>query len=485
MTITPMGQILTDLAAADPHRVALVCGDQEATRAELESRANRLARSYAEMGVTKGDLVTVGLPNGIEFYEVCFALWKLGATPQPVSWRLPDREREQIVELANPPIVVGVEGSSAGRPNVPPSFEPDSALSDAPMAPQVAPAWRAMTSGGSTGRPKLIVTVRPRGEFDTSSSMLKMLPHQTQLVAGPLYHSAPFNSMYGLFIGQRLVIMPKFDPVEALHLIEREHIGFAQFVPTMLQRMWRVLEQEQSRWDLSSLETVWHMAAPCPVWLKQAWIDLIGAEKLWELYAGSEGQSVTCISGVEWLDHEGSVGRPLFGELKVVDEAGRAVPPGTLGEVYLRRSADGVKTYYYVGAQARSLPDGWESLGDMGWVDTDGFLYLTDRLSDMVLSGGANIYPAEVEAAILEHPHVLTCAVVGLPDTDLGQRVHAVVQATGNVSAEDLSAFVNQRLVRYKVPRSFRFVDHSVRDDAGKVRRSQVREQEIALHEAG
>jgi bile acid-coenzyme A ligase len=285
--------------------------------------------------------------------------------------------------------------------------------------------------------------------------------------------------MFGSFLGGTAIVLPRFDPEVALSAIERYRVQFVQFVPTMLLRMWRVLEPDPSRYDLSSLETVWHMAAPCPDWLKEVWIELLGPERLFELYGGTEAQAATHISGTEWLAHRGSVGRPASGEMKIYDDSGVEVPAGTVGEVYMRRSADGDQTYRYIGANAKVLPGGWESLGDMGWIDTEGFVYLTDRRTDMILSGGANVYPAEVEAAICEHPLVLSCAVVGLPDEDLGQRVHAVVQSRHPLTAQDLQAFVAERLVRYKVPRSIRFVDEPLRDDAGKVRRSTVREQEI------
>jgi bile acid-coenzyme A ligase len=366
-----------------------------------------------------------------------------------------------------------------GHLSIPAEFEPDPLLSDAPLDTRVAPSWKAMTSGGSTGRPKLIVSA-DRGEFDRDRRPLEMQPGQVQLVAGPLYHNAPFTSMFGVFLGHHLVILEKFSPEAALSAIQRHRIQFAQFVPTMLLRMWRALEPDPQRFDLSSLETVWHMAAPCPAWLKEIWIRLVGPEHLYELYGGTESLAVTHISGSEWLEHRGSVGRPVLGEIKICDAEGNDSPPGVEGEIFMRRG-EHERSYEYIGAEARSLPGGWESLGDLGWVDEDGYLYVTDRRTDMILSGGANIYPAEVEAAICEHPGVLSAAVVGLPDGDLGHRVHAVVQTIGSLPADQLRIFLEARIVRYKIPRSFRFTDEPLRDDAGKVRRSAVRDREIAL----
>jgi bile acid-coenzyme A ligase len=185
------------------------------------------------------------------------------------------------------------------------------------------------------------------------------------------------------------------------------------------------------------------------------------------------------ITGGEWLEHRGSVGRPITGEITILDEDGNELPPGEQGEVWLR-SARETPTYHYIGAEARTREGGWESLGDMGWVDDDGYLYLGDRMQDMVLSGGANVYPAEVEAALQEHPAVHSVAVIGLPDEDLGQRLHAIVEAdAAAVTEDDLRAFLADRLVRYKIPRTFEFVDEPMRDDAGKVRRAQLRTERI------
>jgi bile acid-coenzyme A ligase len=219
------------------------------------------------------------------------------------------------------------------------------------------------------------------------------------------------------------------------------------------------------------------MASPCPPWLKETWINWLGGEKIFELYAGTEAQSVTVVRGDDWLVHRGTVGRPITGEMRIQDpETFEVLPPGIVGEVFMR-PPEGRKTYEYVGAEPRTSPDGWESLGDMGYMDEDGYLYLADRRSDMILSGGANIYPAEIEAAIDEHPSVVSCAAIGLPDDDLGSRIHAVIQVSEPITANEMSDFLAERLVRYKVPRTFEFVDHVVRDDAGKVRRIALRDE--------
>jgi bile acid-coenzyme A ligase len=238
----------------------------------------------------------------------------------------------------------------------------------------------------------------------------------------------------------------------------------------------------RARYDVSSLATVWHLAAPCPPWLKEAWIDWLGADVIWELYAGTEAQAATIISGHEWLEHRGTVGRPNGGQMKIVRADGTDAEAGEVGEIYMRPSDDeSVRTYRYVGAEARRIDGGWESLGDMGWMDADGYLYLTDRQTDMILAGGANIYPAEIEAALDEHPRVRSCAVIGLPDDDLGNRVHAIVQTDDGtaIDVDELRAHLEERLVRYKVPRTFEFTGEPLRDDAGKLRRSALRAERI------
>jgi bile acid-coenzyme A ligase len=250
-------------------------------------------------------------------------------------------------------------------------------------------------------------------------------------------------------------------------------------VPTMMKRIMRLPEEERLSYDVSSLRVVWHLAEPCPEWLKQEWIDWLGAERIFELYAGTEAQTATIITGPEWLAHRGSVGKVVPGTVLITNEDGQEVSVGEMGEVWMR-SLRATPTYKYIGAAARTMEGGWESLGDMGYLDADGYLYLGDRAADMILSGGANIYPAEIESAIQEHPAIKSCAVIGLPDDDKGNTVHAILEADASeVSEEELKIFLGERLVIYKVPRTFEFVDFALRDDAGKVRRSALRAERL------
>ncbi len=480
MALLSYGRAVTALAESDPGRPAVTCGDQSITRLELDRRSNRLARAYESLGVQQGDLVTVALPNSVEFYEACVAVWKLGATPQPVSYRLPDRERQAIVDLADSRLVIGAEpGAHPGRTVIPAGFDPGPQLSDGPLPDRTSPTWKAPTSGGSTGRPKLILSGSPALVDTDGEAALLAGREGCHVVPGPLYHNAPFtSSMTGLVHGNHVVVLPKFDAEATLRAIHDHRATFILLVPTMMLRISRLPDDVKARYDLSSLQVVWHMAAPCPMWLKEAWIEWLGGERIYELYAGTEAQAVSIIRGDEWMEHKGSVGRVAVGEMKVVGADGSDLPAGEVGEIVMRTSADGSPTYRYVGAEARTVDDGtWESLGDLGYIDAQGYVFLTDRLADMILTGGANVYPAEVESALMEHPRVQTCAVIGLPDEDLGSRVHAVVQTDGGVTDDELRAFLGERLVRYKVPRTFELVDWLVRDDAGKVRRSALRDE--------
>jgi bile acid-coenzyme A ligase len=476
--LTPLGVGFDQLAAAEPDAPAVTFRGDTSTRAELARRSNQWARRLHSLGVRPGDTVTVGLPNGVAFYEVVLAAWKLGAVPQPVSYRLPPPELAALITVADPAVVIGLDPPD-GRPSLD-SSEPIDSLDDSPLPPAVSPSWKAMTSGGSTGRPKLIVAATPAVmEFVTAGGpMLRIGERETFLCTGPLYHNGPFLfSLTALLRGGHVVLMERFDASLSLELVERHQVTFMYLVPTMMSRILRLPDHERLARDMSSLRTAFHLAAPCPPHVKRAWIDWLGPEIVAELYAGTEGQAATVIDGVEWLAHPGSVGRVVSGEMRVADADGNDVPPGVVGEIWLRPPADRI-TYRYVGAEPVAR-DGWESLGDMGWFDADGYLYLADRQTDMILVGGANVYPAEVEAALDEHPAVLSSCVIGLPDEDYGSVVHAVVETRTPVTDDELRAHLAERLVSYKLPRSFERSSEPLRDDAGKMRRSAIREARL------
>ncbi|GAA4414401.1 AMP-binding protein [Quisquiliibacterium transsilvanicum] len=480
----PMGLLPAHHAQAGPDRPAVTMGEDSLSWSQLEARANQRARAYQSLGVRAGDFVTIALPNGFEFYETAFAIWKLGATPNVVSSKLPRAELDAILELVRPSLLV------ADLPEAPAGITMYAKDSQAhlshpadPVRVQVAAHWKAMTSGGSTGRPKVIVDHNPAAWDPTAGALLQQ-PGNTVLNPGPLYHNAPFSVMHAaLFVGGHVVEMGRFDPLRALELIERHRVEWVNLVPTMMNRIWRLPEDQRKAFDLSSLRTVFHMASACPPWLKERWIEWLGPERIWELYGGTERQGSTVIGGAEWLTHRGSVGRVQPGSrMQVMNEAGEPCAPGEVGEVFFLPDLGAGATYHYVGADPKRQGE-WESIGDLGYLDEEGYLYLVDRRTDMIVSGGANVYPAEVEAALDAHPGIASSAVIGLPDDDLGQRVHAIVQAsptTGAPDLEELRSFLAERLVRYKIPRSFEIVEEPLRDDAGKTRRSALREVRLA-----
>ncbi len=485
MGIISFNQRLRNLADAAPDQPAITCARQTVTRRELQTAGENLAVHLHAHGVREGDMVTIAVPNSIDWFIAYVATWRLGAIPQPISWRLPQREFDAIMELANPSAVVGVpEGSIEGRCCVPMGFRaPEADASDLPEA--ISPAWKAPTSGGSTGRPKLIVSGDPAAMDDDAPTPLLLGNDGCLVMPGPLYHNGPgVWSCQALLGGNHVVLLQKFDAEATLAAIEQFHGTVLYVVPTMMKRIWRLPDDVRESFDLSSLRVVWHLAEPCPEWLKQVWIDWLGAERIYELYAGTEAQTATIITGPDWLAHRGSVGRAQPGTVLITDDDGNELPAGEMGEVWLRPAERVTPTYRYLGAEARTLEGGWESLGDHGYLDADGYLYLGDRAADMILSGGANIYPAEIEAALQEHHGVHSCAVIGLPDEDKGNTVHAIIEADpAEFDLDELKAFLGERLVVYKLPRTFEFVSEPLRDDAGKVRRSALRAERIAATE--
>lgn len=456
----------------NPGMVAVIDADRSITWAELERRTNRAARALIARGVGHDDFVTIALPNSIDFIEACFACWKAGATPQPVSPRMPKAELDGIIALAKPALIVAQNETglnSVGLDVLLAECADDSALPE-----YIASSWKAMASGGSTGRPKLIVAGQPAiAQFEAAEAW-RLGPHESALMPGPLYHNGPFATAFcALMAGARLVILPRFESQAVLEQVAAHKITWLYLVPTMMNRIWRLSEDVKAKYDLSSLKTVWHLAAPCPPWLKEAWIEWLGADKIWELYGATESVAGTFISGSDWLTHRGSVGRAFTGMIKIFDESGAEAPSGVIGEVYMKQKEGAPKSYHYIGAEMRRRGE-WQSLGDLGWMDDEGYLYLADRRTDMVIVGGSNVYPAEVEAALEEHPLVQSSAVIGLPDEDLGARIHAIVEPRAGLDVEELRKFIDSRLISYKRPASYEFVDRPLRDDAGKVRRSQL-----------
>ena len=478
--VAPISTQISALAHASPDAPAVTCEGRTLSRAELDASTNRLARAYAERGVGVGDYVSIAMPNSIEWIQAVIACWKLGAVPQPLSARLPDAEFVGILDLKRRALIVGRTDPRGEVPSVPEDFVPHPDISDASLPEAVSPVWKSMTSGGSTGRPKLIEAGGDSRIPALIGFPLGMTEADVNLLSVPLSHNTGFTTAAaGLLLGHHLVIMPRFDAEEFLRLVTEHRVTFLATVPTVMQRLLPVYRADAGAYDLSSIRRFWHLGAPCPPAIKQAWIDLLGPEPIWELYGGTELQALTFISGDQWLTHPGSVGVVVAGEMKVLDDDGNECPPGVVGEIYMRPAPGSAPTYRYVGVDAKSR-DGWDSLGDLGYFDADNFLYLSDRRVDMFTVGGRNVYPAEIEAALAAHPDILSSLVVGVPDDDLGQVPHALVQSGTNLDEAAVREFLGARVASYKVPRTVEFVDRPLRDDAGKARRSAVRAEIIA-----
>jgi bile acid-coenzyme A ligase len=467
-----------DLARQDPGAPAVTFAELTLSRAALLQRSDAVARHLLSLGVEQGDYVSLVLPNGLEMVVATMACWVVGAVPQPLSDKMARGELEAVLELTCPRVVIG---HVADLPYTVVSAALDVPKRQGELPVRTSPHWKAPTSGGSTGRPKVIVAAQPavweevRGFAD-----LLAVTGRTSLITAPLSHNGPFIcALLTILSGGHAVILGRFDAEEALRAIERDRIEWVYAVPTMMGRILKLEDDVRLSYDVSSVQALMHMAAPCPPSVKLAFIEWLGAERVLELYTGTEVQAVSVLDGREWLAHRGSVGRAVLGEFSVRDDEGRALPPGVTGRIYLRRGPGVPSPYFYLGATAKSLEDGWETLGDLGHLDADGYLYLADRDTDMILVGGSNVYPAEVEAALLDHPLVTDACVIGLPHEDLGSAIHAIIRTAIPVEVSELRDFVAERLTTYKRPATYEFVAEPLRDDAGKVRRSALRAQRL------
>lgn len=477
----PFGPRLTQLAEERPDDVAAVfvpiAGDERLlTFADLETLANRQARFLAEGGVGAGDRVVVGLPKSVEQLALGFAVWKVGATLVPLRADLPVPERDPLIALADPALVVadwaGVDAVSSAELR---ALDGDAS----PLPDAAVPVPLLIASGGSTGRSKLIATplpgtVTPGQPFNPVGALIGMRAGQTAYTGSPPYHFMGFGNFVVILEGGRSVVLERFEPTQLLDAVERHRINLLALVPTM---MLRLLRSGLTGRDLSSVEAIVHSAAPCPAWVKQGWIDAIGADRVYEIYGATEQVGFTVVSGAEWLERPGTVGKGVLTEIRVLDEAGVEVATGEVGEIHMRLGGLPEPVYEYIGAERGPVTgDGFASVGDLGSVDADGYLYIADRRTDLIISGGANVFPAEVEAVLSEHPSVADAGVIGVPDDEWGRRVHAVVAWMGDDVPEfaALDAHCRARLAAYKVPRSYEFVDALPRNEAGKLRRSAL-----------
>jgi bile acid-coenzyme A ligase len=462
------GRVISARAQSNPDEVVVTSDHQgrRLTAAELDTASNQLARELQACGVRRDDLVTVALPNCIEFVVACAAIWKAGAVPNPLDPHIDAGDRRQLEKLARPTIVLGTSPQDTSIPWLPAghvSRQEASALPDTWAA-----SWKAPASSGSTGRPKIVLAAAP-ALIDPDRQVAPFLPRiATQLVTAPLWHSAQFTYAFrGLLTGHRLVLTDTFDEHWFCELVDRHRITWTMLSPSVIHLLTRLSPSA----ELASLESVLHLGAPCAPADKRALMDWLGPERVVEVYAGSESNGLTMITGSEWLRRPGSVGKPISGtEIRILGVDGAAAGTGETGHIWMRRGIE--PSYRYLGGQSRRTPDGWDTLGDLGHLDADGYLSIAERAADVIDVHGTPVYPSRVEHALAQHPAVREAVVTG----DAVSGVTAVVDiGDADVEASALIEFSRARLSVAEIPGHIDIRRSHLRNQAGKVRRSTFR----------
>lgn len=494
-------------ARTDPAKPALIVAETGETISfgALDARSNRAAHVFRARGLKVGDTIALCLENTPEFYDIAWGAQRAGLFFVCISTKLTAPEIDYILRDSGAALIVlsaSLANVAAGLPGDVERFSVGgsiegweawesavAAMPDMPIADERA-GIDMLYSSGTTGRPKGVRVALPEDPDIAGATVLEMLarglyglgPDSIYLSPAPLYHAAPLRwSMTVQRLGGTVVMMEHFDPERALAAIERYHVNASQWVPTHFVRMLKLDDATRARYDLSSLKVAIHAAAPCPVPVKEAMIAWWGPV-LYEYYAGSEGNGLTTIASPEWLTHKGSVGKAAYGVLHICDEQGEDLPPGAEGLVYFEGGGafeyhnDPAKT-----AEARNAR-GWSTLGDIGRIDDEGYLYLTDRKSFMIISGGVNIYPQEIENRLITHPRVADVAVIGGPCPEMGERVVAVVQPVdmaeaGEALAAELTAWCRAELSGVKTPRQIDFAAELPRHATGKLYKRLLRDR--------
>ena len=499
---------ITEQARATPDKPAFIMGasGEVVTFAELDAKANQIAQLLRASGIQTGQHIAMMLKNCREFIEVVFGCSRAGVVFTPISTHLKKEETAYIINNCNARLFIAsaslasvateaaehapellrkfiVGGEIAGFEDWQSAVasQPSDEISDQSLGVPM------LYSSGTTGKPKGIFRAPQNTDLDA--------PHPLKLVGAyygfsdttvylspaPLYHSAPlFYNTLNMTGGGTSIIMDRFDPEQALALIERYEVTHSQWVPSMFIRMLKLPEGIRERYDVSSMQRAIHAAAPCPIDIKRQMINWWGPV-ICEYYSSTEGVGFTLIDSEDWLAHPGSVGRPLTGVPKILDDEMKVLPPGEVGQIYF----DEIGRFEYFDEPGKTDEAfdtrGWGTVGDMGYLDADGYLYLTDRKNFMIITGGVNVYPAEIEGLLVTHPQIADAAVFGIPNEEYGEEVKAVVQLlhheeAGDALAGDLILWMKERLSSVKVPKSVDFMEQLPRMDNGKLYKRHLME---------
>jgi long-chain acyl-CoA synthetase len=502
-------------ASSSPDKPAIIMAStgETITYQQFEEDSNRVAHLFRRAGLNHGDAVAIMMENHPWFFRICWGAHRAGLQYTAASSRLTLGELEYILNDCGAKAFITSKAKADIAEAVAPSIPNvalramldgtidgydslEAALSDMPTTPIDDEAQGAdmLYSSGTTGRPKGVKSKLPLTPLDAVNPLMLLLQGLytfdsscVYISPAPFYHAAPLRYVLSVLrMGGTVIAMENFDAETCLALVEKHRVTHGQFVPTMFVRMLKLDEEVRAKYDVSSLRAVIHAAAPCPIPIKHQMISWWGP-KIFEYYAGTEGNGFCSATSAEWLAHEGTVGRPLLGELHVCDEKGDEMPVGQAGTIFFGNTApfeyhnDPEKT-----ASSRHAK-GWSTLGDIGYVDADGFLYLTDRKANMIISGGVNIYPQEAENVLTVHPKVADVAVFGVPNEDFGEEVKAVVQPVdwADVDTEEkaralsieLIAFTKTQLADIKCPRSVDFERELPRHPTGKLYKRLLRDR--------